>query len=351
MTPLWEFDKTLTERQKNITTRFFNDKHTKTIFHCHTGFGKTIVSLYICSFFQSVCILISQKTVYDQWLAYLKNLPVHLMTQWSPQSPGVLLMMIPTAYNQLKKKSFPITVDLLIIDEIHTRIKQYAFIHSYITYGKLLGLTATLPTLKHVDFEIYKSIFKGSYKISREERKVFHYKFIDTGFKPISKLKKFYSTKFKNYIVTVDYLDLTRQCRDNPGRIEKICNFIIQTIGDSGLILTKYVTTAETIHRALIEANKQSDLVIASTKVPRDHTIIVGTYSKLSIGFDTKKASIYLLDNVEDIRQSIGRLRNHDYIIYDIIDSHDLFYKHKKSREEIYVNMGGKNHQGSASIM
>lgn len=342
-TPLWEFDKILTEKQNDIVHKFFQSSNSKIIFNCHTGFGKTVVSLYICSFFKSVCILVSQKTVYDQWLTYLNQLPVDVMTKWPDNNfSGILLIMIPTAYNCVKNNSFAINVDLLVIDEIHTRIKQYEKIYSHITWHKLLGLTATLPTFKHMDYDVYKSVFKGSYKLSRVENKQFQYKFIETGFKPTPKEKMFYCKSLNKFIRTVDYLDLTRQCRDNPIRVEKICNFIVKTIGDSGLILTKYVKTATAIHNALTGAKKASDLVLSSTRIPSCHSIIVGTYSKLSIGFDTRKTKIYILDNIDDIRQSIGRLRNHNYILYDIIDSHPMFSKHMRSREEFYIKIGGR---------
>jgi superfamily II DNA or RNA helicase len=342
-TPLWKFDKVLTKKQDDVITTFFTYAGSKIIFNCHTGFGKTIVSLYLCSFFQSTCILVAQKTVYDQWLLYLKNLPVQVMTTWPTREKfsGILIMMIPTACNRIKNKSCSLTVDLLIIDEIHTRIKQYTVLHESITYTKLLGLTATLPTSKHVDYEMYKIIFKGACKISRVEIKKFQYKFIETGFKPTPKNTMFYCKSFNKWIRTVNYLDLTRQCRDDPVRTQKICNFILKTIGDSGLILTKYVKTAIAIHDLLKTHQKPSQLITSTTCIPDYHNIIVGTYSKLSIGFDTKKTKIYILDNIDDIRQSIGRLRNHDYIVYDIIDAHPMFLKHMQTRKEFYIKIGG----------
>ena len=68
--------------------------------------------------------------------------------------------------------------------------------------------------------------------------------------------------------------------------------------------------------------------------------IIVGTYGKLGVGYDSKRNMIMFLSDKTDIRQNEGRGRGVDTLIVDIVDNFRTFETHWKKREQWYLKRG-----------
>lgn len=332
---IWDPKITLYTHQQNLLKEL-NDKCI--LLNCYTGFGKTIFSLFLSSFFNHTLIIVPLKIVYTQWKNYIEKLNVNFYTtiDTKKKSPSITLVMSPTLHNRLsvmleKLKKY----NLVIIDECHLREKSiYSTILPNIVTDRLLGLTATLSS---DDFSqhYFSQTIKVSYK------KTFFYKFVSTNFTPKNVKMMHYKGRY-----VVDYTNLLKQTIKNEVRMDFILNKIKEIIYQKKtLILAKNVNTVKNIFNFLSNTDISQTLgfVVGSKKVPDLlPDVLISTYQKLSVGFDTNKYNILiLLDNIKDIRQSEGRLRNEKFSIYDFYDNHSVFLNHKREREKWYKLRGG----------
>ena len=63
----------------------------------------------------------------------------------------------------------------------------------------------------------------------------------------------------------------------------------------------------------------------------------------MGVGVDTCHFnSLVITDNIKDVKQSEGRLRNENFTLYDFVDSDTagLFYAHWLERKKWYINRG-----------
>uniref|UniRef100_A0A6C0JAW7 Helicase ATP-binding domain-containing protein n=1 Tax=viral metagenome TaxID=1070528 RepID=A0A6C0JAW7_9ZZZZ len=333
---IWDPKITLYAHQQNLLNKLNNKC---ILLNCYTGFGKTIFSLFLSSYFNHTLIIVPLKIVYKQWKRYIDNLNVNFYTTIDIKkiTPSITLVMAPTLNNRLsgildKLKKY----NLVIIDECHLRENSiYSTILPNIVTDRLLGLTATLSSNDDLSQHYFSQTIKVSYK------KIFFYKFISTNFTPENVKMMYYKGRY-----VVDYTNLLKQTTKNKDRMDHIINIIKDVIYQKkALILVKNVNTVKTIFKFLIENNTSQSIgfVCGSKEVPDLlPDILISTYQKLSVGFDTNKYNILiLLDNIKDIRQSEGRLRNENFSIYDFYDNHPVFLNHKREREKWYKLRGG----------
>jgi hypothetical protein len=66
----------------------------------------------------------------------------------------------------------------------------------------------------------------------------------------------------------------------------------------------------------------------------------------MGVGFDTfGYKNLFLLDNLKNIIQAEGRLRNSYFNLYDFVDNHFLFRNHWLERSTWYAKRGAEVNQ------
>jgi superfamily II DNA or RNA helicase len=325
---------TLTEEQKKIIDKIEKPSF---ILICSTGVGKTILSLYLSQLFKSTLIIVPNIILYDQWLTRIEQFKIK----------NVFVEKIQTFKNKLKKlideeKPFP-KYELLIIDEVHLNILTLKEILIYMKtfYSVLVGLTAT-PNEKEEEW--YEKTFKQ--KIIFEKQKPFTVIKVNTEYAPLQRYKKMYIKSKNNsnkgvYKNAIDYNYMLKTLSENENRTKDIVFFVINIITHFPLlILCKRIKMIDALGKFFQENKITYEKVYKNKKLDLtlDVDVYIGNYQKLGVGVDTNIfKTLIILDNIEDVRQAEGRLRNENFILYDFVDNHSIFEKHWEIRRDWYL--------------
>jgi hypothetical protein len=300
-----------------------------------TGFGKTIIGLYLASSIQgNTLVLIPRSIIFDQWKDRLN--------QFLPLNESVTLEPEIAFYNKMKtmnENTFIEQYECVIIDECHMNTNLvFTKILPKIKCNILIGLTASyVPDNDQYYIHYFKQILR------KHETKVFLVIPIQLDFVPkISYIWR----EGRNQL---DYTSMMKSLTSNDNRLLVIREFITKLIIEEPtckiLVLVKNINTINFIKN--IHVTNNTELIVdtmsgSKNDWNRDSDILIGTYQKMGVGFDSFCfTKLVLLDNVKDIIQAEGRLRNQDFTIYDLIDDHDIFRNHWSQRRNWYVKRGG----------
>ncbi len=298
-----------------------------------TGFGKTIIALWITQFFVSSLVLVPRTIIKDQWLSAIKKFKIK----------NVEVFMIPSINLWLKRKdkikNLKIKYSLIIIDEMHMfENALYTIILPQYIYTTLIGLSATPKT---DSYEIYSKFFTDILCIN--VKKVFNVIPIHTTYKVVNlPIHKYGRMRGK-----IDYNQMLKDLSEDSNRSKDIINYITKIKDLPVLILVKRVKFIKDIENGLQKAFKNTKKIetIYGTKdsFSTDSDFLIGTYQKMGVGVDTCHFnSLVITDNIKDVKQSEGRLRNENFTLYDFVDSDTagLFYSHWLERKKWYINRG-----------
>ena len=124
---------------------------------------------------------------------------------------------------------------------------------------------------------------------------------------------------------------------------------IIQKFKDrTFLVLTKRVEGANILFKKLKDMNEHVDTYIESqTEFDKNCRILIGTTSKVGVGFDHDKLDALILasDLEEYFIQYLGRVfRRHDTIpiVFDLVDNNPVLKRHFATRKSTYMEAGGR---------
>ena len=299
----------------------------KILLNLHTGFGKTILIIKYLEQFKNKNILITSPKILinEQWRKlcneYLKNNNINIYTT--------------TKLCNILKNNKTLNYDYFIIDECHLcENSLFNKIINNINYKLLIGLTATIKNIDLFNNFFEKIIFKNKESIRNVKK-------IKLDFKPL--------IKYNYYTKKIDYNIMNNSLINNIERLEYISNiikFLLFEKYKNSLILCKNIKTIEYILNYLknnindynilyIYKNMSKIIKINNNKT---YNILIGTYSKIGTGFDLNSIydRIFILDNLLDIRQAEGRIRNIKYDIIDFVDDHFIYEYHWKKRNEFY---------------
>ncbi len=303
----------LNDKQKQFVRKISTSS---CILNLPTGFGKTVISLFLISGLESQksLVICPRKIIQEQWIKSIKKFIPSLEIE---------VYCNKKFLNEYTEKQRFI-YDTVIIDEIHMNINMVIQLLLKLSPKYLFGLTATLPETKVLNHFFDKTL-------SLEENKSFTFSKVDLSFQP--NIKYIYRpTKM------IDYMYMIQSLVDNNERFKCIIE-ILKNIQNRVLILTKNISTVKKIGSHLQDV----DLVFGTkNSIDFSKKYVVGTYSKLSMGFDSNTfETLCLLDNILDVRQSEGRLRNQNFHILDFVDNHFIFERHWNERKSWYLKRGG----------
>lgn len=328
-----------------VFNKLYKDGHA--MISARPGFGKTITSLYIATQLKVKTLIVVNKLVLiDQWVSAIASfIPWAKYNVIKPKDKILndASFHIVNATNLVKKSvEFWSTIKFLIVDEVHQIITPkliYGLLR--ITPNAILGLSAT--PYRQDDYDKAINWFFGKNVIGKELNQKHVYKIVRTGFTP---RRIEYTERGLNWNLILDdqAMDFNRNKCIVRECIKEFRNN--RTI----LVLVKRVSHAETLVTMIRECNqdvKVSTLLRSERIFDKNCNILIGTTSKIGIGFD--HALINCLVIAADIKnyfvQYLGRcMRNPSVIplVIDFRDDYPVLNSHLQTRISVYENHGGR---------
>ena len=306
--------------QEAIVEKIINNhrKNNSVVLNLFTGFGKTIVGLYLASYFKRTLVIISYNVLYNQWMDKIKEYNIDYVD-------------VVKVITELNKNTIEINKEygMIIIDECHHEFKRVSKLIKRYEIEQLIGLSAT-----PLEIEETKTVFKDVISIPLQPRSY-----------TVQPVKLYFDciTFKKNKQGKRDYNVAMSEMYNNKDRMNAISNFINERLYLKSLILVRNIVTIEYLKNN-IKTTDLSTFYGSMSELNLENNIVIGTYPKMGVGLDTKCFNaLYLLDNKKNIIQAEGRCRNDDLIIFDLIDSDGIFknhyYLHKKFYRERKVKI------------
>lgn len=272
------------------------------ILDLYTGFGKTIIGLYLASYFKKTLVIISYNVLYEQWMMKIKEFNIDYVDVVK------LITEHNKPFTQLIKE-----YDMIILDECHHEFRRSKELIERYEIEQLIGLSATPLKDERID-QLFKKIISIP---------LVHRKYI---VQPIK--LNFKCTLKKNKRGEIDYTLAMSELINNQNRLNKIVKFINERLHLKSLILVKNISTVEYL-KTHLNTEDISTFKGNMKNLDLEKQIVIGTYPKMGVGLDTNCfKALYLLDNKKDIIQAEGRCRNNDIIIFEFIDCDHIFLKH-----------------------
>lgn len=309
----------LTELQKEVIREI---KSKSILLYLPTGYGKTVLGIYISNLIEGrKLILTPRKIIREQWLNQINN--------FSPDKRADFEIELQISFS--KRQHTNPDYSCVIIDECHMNEQTVFYkIIPKIKAKILIGLSAS-PSI--TNFEYFKQT------ISRHITRPFAVTPIFLTFKPTI----FYV--WRQGKKTFHYTKILKSLFQNQYRLEFIGKKILEIFNErkvESLIITKNIKTVEYLEKLLTGVTTVDTLYGKKNNYDKSATVLIGTYQKMGVGFDSFiYKNLFLLDNLKDIIQAEGRLRNSCFQLYDFIDDHFLFTRHWYERLEWYKKRGG----------
>jgi len=308
----------------------------------YCGFGKSSTSMKLaCDIGLKTLIIVNKLILIKQWDEGIKTFcpsaSVQKITSRSKKDDCDFYII--NAQNVEKMgKSFFSDIGTVIVDEAHlimaeTLSRCLQWVHP----RYLIGLTATPYRMDGLNSLL--DMYFGKYKIARTLwREHIAYK-VSTGFKPTVEQT---ANGRVNWGVVLD-----SQANDEE-RNELIIKLLKYYSNRNFLVLTKRVSQGEYLLKRLEEEEEDVTSLLGSNQEYKvSSRILVGTSSKIGVGFDHPKLDALLLagDVEQYFVQYLGRVfRTKDVkpIIVDLVDDYSLLTKHFNTRRKIYQDHGGE---------
>jgi len=308
----------------------------------YCGFGKSSTSMKLaCDIGLKTLIIVNKLILIKQWDEGIKTFcpsaSVQKLTSRSKKDDCDFYII--NAQNVEKMgKSFFSDIGTVIVDEAHlimaeTLSRCLQWVHP----RYLIGLTATPYRMDGLNSLL--DMYFGKYKISRTLwREHIAYK-VSTGFKPTVEQT---ANGRVNWGVVLD------SQANSEERNELIIKILKYYSKRNFLVLTKRVSQGEYLFKRLEEEGEDVTSLLGSNQEYKvSSRILVGTSSKIGVGFDHPKLDALLLagDVEQYFVQYLGRVfRTKDVkpIILDLVDDYSLLTKHFNTRRKIYQDHGGE---------
>lgn len=308
----------------------------------YCGFGKSSTSMKLaCDIGLKTLIIVNKLILIKQWDEGIKTFctsaSVQKLTTKSKKDDCDFYII--NAQNVEKMgKSFFSDIGTVIVDEAHlimaeTLSRCLEWVHP----RYLIGLTATPYRMDGLNSLL--DMYFGKYKITRALwREHIAYK-VSTGFKPTVEQT---ANGRVNWGVVLD------SQANSEERNELIIKLLKYYSKRNFLVLTKRVSQGEYLLKRLEEEGEDVTSLLGSNQEYKvSSRILVGTSSKIGVGFDHPKLDALLLagDVEQYFVQYLGRVfRTKDVkpIIVDLVDDYSLLTKHFNTRRKIYQDHGGE---------
>lgn len=308
----------------------------------YPGWGKTFTAILACTKLRFRCLVVVNKIVLmDQWKKAIEkfcpNAIVQKLTPKTKKKDADFYLM--NAINVPKMdSSFFSDIGTVVIDEAHMIMAEKLSECMQVLHPRyLIGLTAT--PYRPDGLNILLELYFGKYKIVREFYREHIVYRIDTGFTPRVELTK---------NGRVNWNTILESQASHVPRNEMFIDIIKKHKDLVFLVLCKRKEQAKYLNDRLKEEGESVDIMIESkSEYNEDSRILIGTTSKLGVGFDRPNSNALLLaaDIEEYFIQYLGRVFRKEEgipVIFDPVDQNGILEKHFKTRNHAYQKHGGR---------
>lgn len=334
------------------TLKHLKEKHT-CLLALRTGFGKTFLSLYlICQLKLKALVLCHATTLHEQWKEQAQKWCPKLKIQivkgnnFDPSADVYMMGIIKaTHFNENQFEG----IGVVFVDEAHLALTNtFSDALLKIKPRYLVGLSATPDRNDGMHKLLYPYFGPKKEFIIREEVKDFTVIKYVTHFKPELKYR---------FDGTMDWTKVIQSIACNTSRQRFIVGLCKEYKKNKILILSDRVCeilgcknyskcacenqVSYGLYPLLKEEGESVDYRAENRKSHDEEVrVLVGTYGKLGVGYDSKRDLLILASDKTDIRQNEGRIRSKNNIVIDIVDSLKTFETHWKKREAWYKKRG-----------
>jgi superfamily II DNA or RNA helicase len=304
-----------------------------------TGFGKSAMSVHICSRVKrgKKMILVFNLEIQKGWLKTFKDFStatVQHVTGNKQLDPKANVYIVGLKKAALCDRDFFKDISMLVIDEVdQLPAKTLIKVMKKVNPVYLVGLTATINR----DDNLHQALY--SYFGPRES---FISRFIVKNFDVIK-----YQTKFKpeieyNNSGQIDNNILLDSIAYNEDRQDMICDLMQLYAEDKILALSKRVGEIEAIYQKLVERGEDVDYKNQNkTKWDTSKRLLIGGVMSCGRGVDIPGVKILImLSSVNHVEQNEGRVREDNGMVIDIVDEHPIFETRFKKRMTWYKKRG-----------
>ena len=325
------------------------------------AFGKTVISLYICSVIKrKTLIIVHKEFLMNQWIERIKEfLPNARIGKIQGQTidiedKDIVLGMLQS----LSMKEYPSSLfdsfGLTIIDEVHHISSEVFSCALFKIVSKyMMGLSATMNR-KDGTTHVFK-MFLGEvvYKGKREEDynvivRAVEYQVDDDDFNEIK-------TDFRG---NVQYSTMISKLCTYNRRTEFILKIVVDMFKENEKQQMMILAHNKNILTYLYDAIKHRNIVGGSVgyyiggmkefalKETEGKHIVIATYSMAAEALDIKTLTTLIMATPKtDIEQAVGRILREKHgnpIVVDIIDQHTPFKNQWRKRRQFYKKQNYK---------
>jgi superfamily II DNA or RNA helicase len=339
------FSGSLLPRQQAIEENALEIIHrTGSVLLClHTGFGKTIFTIYLCSKLGMKTLILCHRTIImQQWMEaiekYLPGCKAVILSSKSKSFDNADIVIANALLIPKLDISMYSNFGTLVVDEVHTICtKQFSQALFMVTPKYLIGLSATPKRSDGMD--VLLELYIGPEMINRPMKRHFHVYKYSTGFVPECE----YTVQGKLNWNSV----LVSQSSDHERNV-LLCKLIWYFGRRNILVLVKLKEHALVLKQMLKQIGEDVDVFMDNMKqVNYSCRVLIATFSKGGVGFDHPKLDMLIgaADVEENFMQYLGRVFRRDDIqpIYiDLKDNMSRLVTHSKTRIGICEEVGGQ---------
>lgn len=339
------FQGQLRPEQKEVRTEALDclNKTGSVMISCYPGYGKTCMSINIaCKMKMKVLVLTHRVVLVNQWrdsiTKFCPTAKIQILKTGDVMKDDIDFYIINAINVPKRSRREYDNVGCVIVDEAHLILaEKLSECMRYITPRYLIGLTATPYRTDGLD--ILLTMYFGDTKIVRKlHREHIVYK-VSTGMVPEVKMNK---------QGKVDWGSVLESQSMNEKRNKLIVDIVRHYKDRVFLILCKRVAQANILIEGLKSVGEDvTSLIGSQQEFKHDSRILIGTSSKVGVGFDHPRLDTLLLaaDVEQYFIQFLGRVfRTKDSVpvIFDLVDNYSLLDKHFRTRKGVYMEHGGK---------
>ena len=312
-----------------------------------TAWGKSLSALYLASKLEGlVLVLTNRETIQTGWATTLKeNFDAGVWVVDSKMKIPEKCNVILTMDGKFDKIPYEIRkmVSTYIIDELHlltTSTRVPVLLGLQPKY--IIGCTATLERPDGLEAMAYSML--GNHKVEVKNNKKFTVYKLNTGIE---------TEMVKNKQGTIDFAALTRSLAFDPKRNAIIVDLVVQNKNSKFMILTWNKEHVQFLMNIFKEKGESVDILCGTKSKYIDSRILIGTMSKIAVGFDAANSAVNWQNVCIDTLiltgstkshnmhiQSIGRVfRADNPTVIELIDKNRISASHWRERKKNYEEL------------
>jgi superfamily II DNA or RNA helicase len=322
--------------------------------------GKTVLALYLISYFKVKALVIVHKTfLLEQWkerALEFTNAKIGIIKQnkIDVENKDIVIGMLQSIAKKKYDDNIFKDFGIVILDEAHHIPSQY-FSNALplITCKLTIGLSATPKRNDKLEKILFWYFGNIMYKLENEENNnvlvnIINYSIEHPKFKEI----KMYTGDFNRPGTINKLISIGRRNKFIINMIENVLNNFNFENKRKIIVLSDRIEHLKLLKKRLDEKNiTNSDFYIGgmkqnALKISEKAQIIFASYSMASEALDIPELNtLFMVTSRSEVEQTVGRiLRKIDLnlrpIIYDFVDQLPSFINQSKKRNKLYYKMG-----------